>query len=338
MSAGTAGNRVGAPMGIQDRDYYRDDEPTWWAGTADARVSYALMALVGAVFVLQVLGTNPARGRPDAVLAGGAFDSDALLRGELWRLVTPYLVHGRDALLLVALVLWALYYFGRRAEAALGPPAYATLVVLSSLSVSLVKLAAAEFAGFEAGLATYGSGPVLTAVLVAYALLYPREKVFLVVTMPGPLLAAVVLALEFLGEFGGGFAASGKLGHALGAAFGFVFVKGYAPAARALGLDRLVRSSSRHRKTPLKLYPAARESDRDAATDQTAREILGTYTRQAPSEAPAEGRAVAVDEQFEAKLDQVLEKVSRSGRDSLTGEEQGVLRRASEIYKQRRGT
>ena len=40
-------------MGIQDRDYYRDDEPTWWAGTVNLRVTYALMVLLGVVFVVQ---------------------------------------------------------------------------------------------------------------------------------------------------------------------------------------------------------------------------------------------------------------------------------------------
>jgi hypothetical protein len=45
----------------------------------------------------------------------------------------------------------------------------------------------------------------------------------------------------------------------------------------------------------------------------------------------------SVDEQLEAKLDHVLEKVSRYGRDSLTPDEQEILKRASEIYKRRRG-
>jgi hypothetical protein len=54
--------------------------------------------------------------------------------------------------------------------------------------------------------------------------------------------------------------------------------------------------------------------------------------------ATAEGRAArSVDEQLEAKLDHVLEKVSQYGRESLTPEEREILLRASEIYKRRRG-
>jgi hypothetical protein len=44
----------------------------------------------------------------------------------------------------------------------------------------------------------------------------------------------------------------------------------------------------------------------------------------------------AVDEHLEAKLDQVLEKVARSGKESLTEDEREVLLKASEIYKKRR--
>jgi hypothetical protein len=42
------------------------------------------------------------------------------------------------------------------------------------------------------------------------------------------------------------------------------------------------------------------------------------------------------DEQLEAKLDAVLEKVARSGQASLSEPERQILLRASEIYKRRR--
>jgi hypothetical protein len=43
-----------------------------------------------------------------------------------------------------------------------------------------------------------------------------------------------------------------------------------------------------------------------------------------------------VDEQLEAKLDAVLEKVARFGKQSLTDSENQILMRASEIYKRKR--
>jgi hypothetical protein len=43
-----------------------------------------------------------------------------------------------------------------------------------------------------------------------------------------------------------------------------------------------------------------------------------------------------LDEQLEAKLDAVLEKVARSGQESLTENERQLLLRASEVYKKKR--
>jgi hypothetical protein len=43
-----------------------------------------------------------------------------------------------------------------------------------------------------------------------------------------------------------------------------------------------------------------------------------------------------IDEHLEAKVDAVLEKVTRHGQASLTEEERRILLRASEIYKKRR--
>ena len=52
-------------------------------------------------------------------------------------------------------------------------------------------------------------------------------------------------------------------------------------------------------------------------------------------EAPA-ATSHDVDEQLEAKLDAVLEKVARFGQESLTDVERQLLLRASELYRKRR--
>ena len=44
----------------------------------------------------------------------------------------------------------------------------------------------------------------------------------------------------------------------------------------------------------------------------------------------------AVNEHLEAKLDAVLEKIAKTGKESLTPKEQEILRQASEMYKRRR--
>ena len=61
--------------------------------------------------------------------------------------------------------------------------------------------------------------------------------------------------------------------------------------------------------------------------------------REEPVSAPAfssRAPAAEADEQMEAKVDAVLEKVARLGQDSLTETEKQILLRASEVYKRRR--
>ena len=48
------------------------------------------------------------------------------------------------------------------------------------------------------------------------------------------------------------------------------------------------------------------------------------------------GGGAPVDEHLEAKLDEVLQKVQRHGKESLTDGEREILLKASEIYKKRR--
>ena len=42
------------------------------------------------------------------------------------------------------------------------------------------------------------------------------------------------------------------------------------------------------------------------------------------------------DEQLEAKMDAILEKISRVGKENLTESEHAVLQRASEVFRRRR--
>jgi hypothetical protein len=44
----------------------------------------------------------------------------------------------------------------------------------------------------------------------------------------------------------------------------------------------------------------------------------------------------AADEHLEAKLDAVLEKIAKKGKESLTEQEQEILVKAAEMYKRRR--
>jgi len=63
----------------------------------------------------------------------------------------------------------------------------------------------------------------------------------------------------------------------------------------------------------------------------------GTRSDDQPAATPTTQARRSLDEQLEAKLDAVLEKVSNSGMQSLTEEEKSILKKASEVMKKRKG-
>jgi hypothetical protein len=122
-----------------------------------------------------------------------------------------------------------------------------------------------------------------------------------------------------MGMLGAGDQGVGHGVHFFGAVFGALYFQ----SGRRLE-DLLPRWPGRERKRVqprLRVVPAEPEE---------AREPVG-----AAVEAPARP-APPHDEHFEAKVDQVLEKVSRDGPESLTPEEREILFRASELYKKKR--
>ena len=157
---------------------------------------------------------------------------------------------------------------------------------------------------------------------------YRTILLFFIIPCPAWLLAVGIVVLDFLGFLG-----MGQRGDRLlrpPARWRRSRLRTTAPLAG----DRLarladglgIRRSGRRRAPTPRLY---------VETDEPG-EAVGARTGGSAA-ATAEGRARSVDEQLEAKLDHVLEKVSRYGRESLTPEEREILLRASEIYKRRRG-
>jgi hypothetical protein len=151
--------------------------------------------------------------------------------------------------------------------------------------------------------------------MVLCACHYPTRTILLFFLVPVPLWLLVIFqvaqdAFGLLSGRTGGTAVSVHLG---GAAFAFAY---YTWQWRLLNLWSTARSwVARRSRPPLRVY---REE-------------------QLPSAAPVLPSARPdVDEQMEAKVDAVLEKVARFGKDSLTEAERQILLRASEVYKRRR--
>jgi hypothetical protein len=158
-------------------------------------------------------------------------------------------------------------------------------------------------------------------VMVVYACHFPREIIYFFGVLPIPvwLFVGVQVAQDtiiFVGQTATRVGVSAHLG---GAAFGFAYFKLHLRLLSLLpDFSGMLRGGARRRaRPPLRVY---REDEEMPAP-------VGVTAPAAKPEA---------DEQLEAKLDAVLEKVARHGQASLTETERQILFRASEVYKKRR--
>ncbi|HEX4606855.1 MAG TPA: hypothetical protein VH092_01495, partial [Urbifossiella sp.] len=76
-------------MGIYDREYYRDEGGGWGAGARG--VTPWLIGITCAAWILQLATRDAAWG---GLTTLGAYSPDRILRGEVWRLITPTFLHG----------------------------------------------------------------------------------------------------------------------------------------------------------------------------------------------------------------------------------------------------
>jgi len=244
-----------------------------------------------------------------------AFDLDAnkVLHGEVWRLLTYAFLHspGITHILFNMLFLW---WFGSDVEDLYGPKEFLA-IYLTSAVVGGVGFTLTEVAGLGDNVPCIGASGAVTAVLVICALHYPTRMILLFMLLPVPIWAFVVFQvgrdfLAFITHSSNGIAVTVHLG---GAAFGYFY---HQRQWRLLSLFAGFRGWQRQRSRPrLRVYHEDAPQPVSVA---------------APPSAPD------VDEHLEAKMDAVLEKVKRSGMNSLTEGERQILVRASEVFKRRR--
>jgi membrane associated rhomboid family serine protease len=330
-------------MGIYDRDYYRREGPSFLGSFSERGRMCKYLIIINVVCFLTQWATMPMApdvafsrdGRPvDVGLeerdtdpravdvnSSGAFtdalrlDARAVYQGQLWRLLTYSFLHQTGGglpwhILFNMLFLW---WFGSDVEDMYGPreflAIYLTAAVLGGIAFTVAwKLLPVQ------GMYCIGASGAVMAVLVLCALHFPTRVIYLFLFLPVPIWLFVIFevgqdALTFLSHRPSQTAVSV---HLAGAAFAFVY---YQMHWRLITIWNSLRLRPRQLFRPkLRVY---REEPRQPV----------------PVAAPA---AADVDEQLEAKLDAVLEKVARHGKQSLTESENQILLRASEIYKRRR--
>jgi rhomboid family protein len=344
-------------MGIYDREYYRRDGPSFlgsitgqgkackWiiginialfiAQLASPKVTHWLDLRVGqpAPPELQVLNNLdqvpnalPEQRQAIQVIREHveAMYGPGVLQGQMWRLVTYSFLHSTGGIpwhiIFNMLFLW---WFGHEMEELYGTREFATFYLVSAFVGGLAYFLWSWARGNM--IPCVGASGAVMAVMVLYAFHYPRRIIYLFGILPIPIWLfvggfLVWNAFQFVTDMPTDTAVTV---HLAGAAFGFGYYKGnwrLAPLWQALVRFRLPK-----RRPRVRVYE---EEDEAPPTRRSQSESAPASITTAPAPPKA-------DEHLEAEVDAVLEKVARSGRDSLTEHEKALLVRASEVYKRR---
>jgi len=329
-------------MGLYDRDYYRDESPSLWNRWGGHQLSLGLMLAVGLIFLFQVLSSPPRV--EDSWLKTGALVPERVAAGEVWRLFSFPLIHPRSALLAIAYTLLNLYFFGFRMESQWGTPRLAQYLIASLGAVGLCHVGLGLLMPQFADQPIFGFTPALLTLLLLYAWDCEGETVWMIVEMPGRVLAGIVGLLMIFNGLQFGFPG------ALALVVVPLLVTTLLRATEALGQPNLPYTpfwvglwpgSRRSRASSLRVIRSeesrseSRTRSSEASSSRPALRVAETADAEPASQAKTSPIQV-LDEHLEAKMDQLLDKISQQGRSSLTPEEEAILQEVGQRLKSRR--
>jgi membrane associated rhomboid family serine protease len=274
-----------------------------------------LLALNIGVYFLQLTLFAPATVYSTLALDPARFPS------EWWTALTYMFVHAWLAHL--AFNMFTLWMFGPRLEQAWGTRSFVQFYLWCGLGGAVAHLIFAQHSS------VIGASGAISGVLVAYALRWPDEEVYLfgIIPMKSRWLIAAMIGMNIIFALspGSGIDWTAHLG---GMAFGWIFLK----LSSLGGLTRVkgwVSAAPEESEDMPRAVPRNRSSMRDQArgVDEVVARSNAVVLRESKplqhvpkQESPKE---------YAARVNRVLDKISQQGIDSLSGDERRLLEEMS---------
>ena len=289
-------------MGFSDRGYYRYDNS--YRSASDWTAVITLIIANVAVWVLNLLADNQLN---EMLALNGALPQHLW---EAWKLISYGFAHDANSPWHLAFNMLAVFFFGRAVEQVLGRAEFYRFYFSSIVIAGLAWVVSVNF--FSGGMPpgrTYliGASGGVMAVLAVFIWYFPRQEVLIWGILPVPAWALGIL--YFVSDLQGAANGGGNVAHVAhigGAVFGLLY------AWRGWSLTGLADVGSR------------------------LRQMRRRFKVVRPDDDVGRGRHDDEDEvSLQAKVDDILEKISRSGESSLTADERDTLTRASRRFKGR---
>jgi membrane associated rhomboid family serine protease len=300
-------------MGIYDREYYRGETAGsgWLTGVAPW--CKTLIVINAVVFVIHHLLKVDELWIREWLEASpeGIFH-----KFRIWQLVTATFLHATPMHILFNMAF--LWIVGREMESLYGSRDFLAFYLAAGIVSTLGWAAIRNYSGSNDYMV--GASGAVLGVITLYTLYYPRREVNIYFLFPVEawLFLTVYLLCDLL------FPALHVAyeAHLVGAGFAFVFKQ------FDLRWSRLV--SGRFRTPRLRIFshiPFDQSRSRAPAPSRSSSEALSGRTQ---------GVSVLPEEQLDARLDEILAKIAREGRNALTEEEQRILQEASRRARNKR--
>jgi membrane associated rhomboid family serine protease len=299
-------------MGLYDREYYREEKPGIRLG-GDWSAVTTLIVINIAVFLAEIFTQQV--GQHSWLEENLGLQPDFFHHPwTVWQLLTYGFIHDSTSLWHVGFNMLGLWIFGSEVETVYGKreflKLYTSLIILAGLFNTII-----EFASGHQSLVIGASGGVM-GVAVIFACHFPKRTMY-VWPIPLPIPAYVLVTAFILLDFLGTFSAKSETAHWVhlgGAAFGFLYYRTGWSLFRLWPRGWTMQSIRFPMGKPK--FRIHREPEEDD-TEQPVDDYLTT------------GR-------LQKRVDELLEKISRSGEGSLNEEERQFLADASRRYQQHR--
>ena len=273
----------------------------------------ALLIANVAIFVVQALTRDYADGVGPITRMFGFIPSDAFFHGQVWRFVTYMFLHGGITHILFNML--GLWMFGTQIESHWGRGPFLLYYLVCGLGGAFTYGLFKIF-GAEAAVPMVGASGAVYGILLAYGMMFPEAVILIALILPMKAKYAVVLfgLIELLSSISGTSLGVAHVAHLGGMGAGFIFLRLTIPSLRAgTGLGNPWRRWRGKRRLKV-VRPEPRTGGR-----------TGAYGGSDAGTRPAAGPPPSVDR---AQVDAILDKISREGLQSLTTQEQEILRRA----------
>jgi len=265
-----------------------------------------LLIINVAILVLQTLLEGGRGGQPLGFTNFFAFIPQRSIFGfEIWRFVTYMFFH--DGLMHLGFNMLILWMFGPPIEARWGKRSFLTYYFICGVGAA-VTYGIFNLVGMNSFIPMIGASGAIYGILLAYGMLFPEAVMMIFFIIPMKAKYAVVLFgfMELVSSAGANNGIA-NLAHLGGMITGFIFLKLTIPALGA-GLPGGISGAFTRWKTKRKMKVVRPKKPRANGHD-------GSQKNDA-------------DAKRKPEIDAILDKISREGLQSLTDEEQELLRRA----------